>query len=367
MQDAWTRSYRVGESAFVVRSPSVWGSAEGEAQLSRRGVSVPTDHRKDWAEAWGSTGRVVEVWADGTPLCLATFVMEASRSRALPGHELWRVDRLGGYPDAAPMVAALQGMVDLAAGERRVLELSVGLSPSEPEVRPSLASRAASLGLSRSATPASYAYTSRIDVDREEDALLARMRPSCRRSLRAVAREPIEIRLVDDPRWAPTLGTLLEETMRRTGGSPSGRPWRRVIEYVKENPQSSRLVGMFDTSGGADRMIAFALGLRQGDHVEYRTAASTRSGVSVSVGHALAWDLILWAKDIGADWFDFGGLPRPVPRELEGIVRFKQSFGGCSVDFRQEWTLTPHPRLAAARRGLAACRDRIRRAWRRPR
>jgi lipid II:glycine glycyltransferase (peptidoglycan interpeptide bridge formation enzyme) len=110
-----------------------------------------------------------------------------------------------------------------------------------------------------------------------------------------------------------------------------------------------------------DRLVAFALGLRQGDHVEYRSAASTRD-VRGPVGYGLVWHLMEWGREVGASWFDFGGLPNPsaTPPELAGIVRFKESFGGEPLLFREEFVLETRPVLSSLRRRLSGVAAAVR-------
>jgi len=346
--------YRVGGRAFLVKR-AVPGEAKGESDLMARGIVVPADHRQRWAEAWGSDWWPLEVWSPKDGVCLCVLLVEVGRTRAIPGFRVWHVNRLGGFPDVEAVEVALGALADFAAKDRRVLNLSVGLSSGDDEYRGRLAAKAGSLGYSRSRGPRSYMRTLRIDLDAGEEALLADMRPSCRRGIRVVDKRPIEVRPIEDPAMGPRLAELLSETMTRTRGPRMDHTWAKVIEYARSFPESARILGMFGESEPADRPLAFALGLRQGDHVEYRTAASTRFGVRAPLGYALAWGLILWAKELGAEWFDFGGLPLPasMPPELEGIVRFKESFGGSAVPFREEWSIEARPFLSSVRRKLS--------------
>jgi hypothetical protein len=344
----------ISPNRFVIRVHEDTGQAPGEEQILRRGDVVPADHRTDWLAAWGGRGRVVEVWAHGTGLCAGTFVVLAGATRALPGFELLRVDRLGGYQDVGVLEAALGAVTDLARARRRAVEITVGLSTADDVIRARLGALATGLGYRPAPDPRQYQYTSKIDLSVDEEAILARMTGSCRRGIRAIGKNPLEVRSISDPALGPALHDLYTQSVAPTGGSPSRRPWAAIIEYARRNPDSVRLVGTFSSGIHARELQAFALGLRQGDHVEYRAAAMTRSGIRAPLGHALAWDLIRWAKEIGAAWFDFGGLPGPdVPTHLEGIVRFKEAFGGERILFREEWTLETRPLLGAARRAVS--------------
>lgn len=363
-----SRRYDIGDRSFTVRFHESTEEARGEADLSRNGIVVPADHRIEWSSAWGQGGRVVEVWSGDPSRCACVLVVDVAGSRALPGYELWRVDRLGGYADTAALEAAISAISEGARLHRRVVGVYLGIASRDPAALARLHARTRELGYARSREPRNYERTSSIELDGPAEDLLGRASGSCRRAIRAVDKNPIEARTILDPTLGPELGALLRETMRRTEG-PTGSPrsWSAVIEYARRRPESARVVGMFAREEKGERLVAFALGLRQGDHVEYRAAASTRVGVRAPVGYALAWDLIEWGKQTGARWFDFGGLPTgDVPEELRGIVRFKESFGGTEIPFREEWLLEPRPLLGSVRRGISTAARRFGRLVRRP-
>lgn len=352
--------YRPGDRDLLVRAPRA-NENRGEADLISRGVVVPVDHRADWAEAWGSSGRTLEVWSSSPDECLYSLVIDTGRSRLLPGHELWRVDRLVGIQDVDLLEAILAGLADLAAVHGRVLSVSTGISVLDTYRVARLRAGAERLGYRRRATSRGYGRTLKIDLQRDLDEVFAGLSASCRRSIRATSKNPIAAGPVLDPSLAEELDRLHMETMARTGGARQQLAWDRIIRYARKNPEAARLVGMYSTGVGSRDLLAFALGLRQGDHVEYRFAASTRTGPQAPLGYALAWDLIEWAKEIGATWFDFGGLPSGhVPDNVAGIVRFKESFGGESVAFREEWVLETRPLLESVRRGLSAAAKIVR-------
>lgn len=362
-----SRRYDIDGRSFAARFPEGSEEARGEADLSRNGIVVPADHRIEWSLAWGHGGRVVEVWSPDQARCACVMVIDVAASRALPGHELWRVDRLGGYAETAALEAAISAISEAAQLRPRVVGVYLGIASRDPEVLARLRARARELGYVRSREPRHYERTSCIDLGDPVEAILGRASGSCRRAIRAVEKNPIEVRTILDPTRGPELGALLRETMRRTEG-PTGAPrsWSDVIGYARRHPDSARVVGMFSSEGKGERLVAFALGLRQGDHVEYRAAASTRAGVRAPVGYALVWDLIEWGKQTGAQWFDFGGRPTgDVPEELRGIVRFKESFGGTEIPFREEWLLEPRPFLGSARRGISTAARRLGRLLRR--
>lgn len=361
LPDRFSRPCRAGGRDLLVRMPDLRQPAEGESDLLARGVVVPIDHRSDWARAVGSPHRVMEIWSEAPPRCECSVIVAVGQSRAMPRHESWRVERLGVAQEPEAVEAVLAGLLILSS-ERRVLSVSVGLSTADSAVRQQMASCAKALGYRRASRPQSYEWTSRIDLTGDLDDISAALHASCRRGIRATSRGPLEVGLIADPSLAGRLESLHEETMARTGGGRQAISWEGVIEYAAAYPDRARLVGTFSTEATERVLLAYALGLRQGDHVEYRMAGSTRFGPRAPLGYAPAWNLIEWAKKTGAQWFDFGGLPTGrVPDELAGIVRFKESFGGEPMRVREEWVLSSRPLLESVRRGLSRAAGLVRR------
>jgi lipid II:glycine glycyltransferase (peptidoglycan interpeptide bridge formation enzyme) len=71
--------------------------------------------------------------------------------------------------------------------------------------------------------------------------------------------------------------------------------------------------------------------------------------------YGLMWDLILWAKGLGASFFDLGGITRREadshdPRE--GISRFKRTFASRVEEVGVELVLEPNPAVAAISRTI---------------
>jgi len=122
-----------------------------------------------------------------------------------------------------------------------------------------------------------------------------------------------------------------------------------MIRFCRENPARARIVGLFgETSTTSNEMLGFALALAHGDHVEYAKAGTTRwARMGIPISYPLLWHLILWARDLGAAWFDLGGITAgptdESPGAHEGISDFKRFFGGEEIDVGGEWTLSLRP------------------------
>ena len=66
------------------------------------------------------------------------------------------------------------------------------------------------------------------------------------------------------------------------------------------------------------------------------------------LGYPLLWDLILWSKRQGANWFDLGGVTfgDKATDPLKGISDFKRYFSRTVEDLSEEWVMEVRPKRA---------------------
>ncbi len=333
--------------------------ARREQALVEHGVSLPLPHRTAWHRAGIGADSMLLIIRDGTERPTAALAIHCHPSRALPGHAIWRVERLMWRVSDNVRDAAFDAVVDLARSDARVLRLVIELFDRDVAARERNARALAARGFQRAQVPRTYAETIAIDLDRSVESLFASIHPTARRHVRAIGKHGLEIRTIDDPRSAPRLAALLAETMARTGGSPSAIDWRAVIRLSNTEPALSRLVGLFHREDSSDAaLLAFAWGCNQGEYVHYDAAASTRNtSIRAPLAYALAWDLICWGHRSGACWFDFGGITRGhfgADDPLGGISDFKRYFGQSVVAVAEDWVLEPSRIRGAVARALGA-------------
>src|SRR5207247_688938 len=139
----------------------------------------------------------------------------------------------------------------------------------------------------------------------------------------------------------------------RTGARYQGLwDWAGVIEQSQRVPDAARLVGLFRTAQeGPDALLGFAWGWWNGESVSYFAGASSRpQGLrGVGIAHPLFWDLIVWAKRIGATWFDLGGVTAGTAGSgdpVGGISDFKRLFSKQTINVAEDWVFEPRPVLA---------------------
>jgi lipid II:glycine glycyltransferase (peptidoglycan interpeptide bridge formation enzyme) len=94
-----------------------------------------------------------------------------------------------------------------------------------------------------------------------------------------------------------------------------------------------------------NQLISSGLYVKFGNKVWALYGGITYKHSHIQVGHALEWEGMKWAKEKGAQWFDFFGIPvfreseSKRNKEIYGIYRFKRTFGGEELDFIGEYDL----------------------------
>jgi hypothetical protein len=338
------RIHRSADAANGGRKTDAHASAPGALPHRLDWFETLADRHKWWLEVRNLQDRLV-----------AGFSVTVIPVRTLPGHRFLRLERLRFAPEPGAAEAAVIYLADFARQDWRTLGVTVEIFFADETERRLANAALAHAGFRPARDVRMYTHTLRIDLTPEPEKMLAGFHSTARRHIRAIAKRPVEIRLVEDALLAPRLSAILNETFDRTAGSATREPWGALIEYSRAHPDLARLVSLVRTDrAGSEALVSFALGLNRGDHVEYSTAGSTRPpDLKMPFGYALAWDLMEWARSVGARWFDFGGIApdQATDGTRRGIHEFKRAFGGNVVEVRQTWSLEVRPvRAAWARR-----------------
>lgn len=339
-----------------------------EDSIVEAGLFIPMMYRAAAARAGAADASTLLVVRTPAGRCLGGLAISRRSTPLAPGHYVARIERLGGSlaPDAvAPAIAAA---VEFVRRHPRILRLNAEMLSRDGLRREALGRALQQAGFMKAAEPNCYASTLAVDLTPETDAVFASFERSARRNIRATARHPVVVRVIDDIALADRIDGLVRAALARTGGVAPVRDWAAIIAFSLANPSLSRLVGFFRSDEtGPDALVAFAWGRSHGDHVEYADSGSVRPpDLRVALSYALVWDLMLWAKGIGASWFDLGGVTRgtldDATDRLGGISDFKRFFSSQVVDVGEEWVFTPRTARARAARAvhaiLARHRDR---------
>lgn len=338
-----------------------------EEQLDRDGIVLPFPQRAQWHRALGEPSTALIVAADEAGVPKAAAGISIGRSRALPLHSIYRVERLAATHDDILDENLLHGIAAAARLDPRCIRLHVGIFERNAEQRSRLGAFLLQSGFVKAGQPESYRRTPSLDLEPSEEDLFLKVAPSARRNVRAPAKRGFEILALHDPIYAGRIEELMRESFQRTGGSAVRLPWQLILESSDRSPNRSRVVGLFEPNNRTPSgLVAFAWGCVNGRYVTYEAGAATRrtSLGNLALAYAPLWDLILWAKRVGATWFDFGGVPaadRVADDPLGGIADFKRFFCEDIVEVRDEWMLEPRPFRASVARAVSAAVKRMRR------
>lgn len=319
-----------------------------QEDLFSRNVPVPLEHRASWLSEVSEMDHWFVVSRGGDEdAVVAGFPVERHATRSLPGHYRLRVHRFGYASEPDGLVAILEALAALARQDPRVLDVTVEIFSPDPEHR----GRIERIARARSYEPAAgqrrYRRTARLPLAASEDELLASFSSSCRRFIRDPEKKGYRVEKVEDDRWKARMVELWNETFSRTGTAPPARAWDRRLAFAREHPELYRIVGTFGpTYPAPDSLVSFSSAMNNGDHGVFSDGASTRKlDTTVALSYAPMWELIRWAKSLGCEWFDMGGISEGTYQDDDdprgGISDFKRRFTGDVVEVGGAWIFRP--------------------------
>jgi hypothetical protein len=336
---------------------------ECERLLDEAGAPLGLFHRACWARARsrGGTRYCLVALRSSRADCRAAFAVESRPTRALRGHRVLSLVRLGigeGGLDDESLALGLREVVRYARADKSVLRVTADSFSVESDWLLRTGDALRQNGFRQTAPQRSYARTLLLDLEPTEDELMAGLHRSARRNIRDAAKFPVTLEGAESESLAERLQELDDETRARTGGKPRAMDWASMIRMTTENPGLSRISLLRRTDrNGPDAVLAYAWCCKQGEIAQYSESGSTRADdLKVSTSYVLLWDLICWARRNGARHFDFGGITggaEDTADPLGGISDFKRRFTPFEFDVGQEWSFEPHPARAAAARVIS--------------
>jgi hypothetical protein len=338
---------------------------DAERALLARGIPVPLPHRAVWARFRPAAGFWFLLLRDPQGQVAGGFMLEVSRSRALPGHLLLLSERFGDSLPSEVAPPALRALAAMVRRDRRILRVDIEPFSPDAERRTLLGMALAGAGFKSAPLIRRYPQTLTGELLLSDEEHLAALSVNTRRHVRAVQKRPVTLGLIEDPALAPRMDALLSETLERTGGDHHAEDWKWRIALSQAAPQQSRLIGLFHVGAeGPERLLAFAWGCCHGEYAHYDAAGSTRrSEIKMSFAYALMWDLMCWARHNGARWFDFGGITeghQGSDDPIGGISDFKRHFSSTVQRVGEHWILEPNPLRSGLARGVTALANVIR-------
>ena len=322
---------------------------------------LPADLQPGVADLEHGAVRLRQIPVQGLP----SLPVRETRSRRLPGFRIWRLPRFGYQHTAQTATRYLTALADAAQRNRRLIRCRVQLLAEDPETLASLEQAARAAGFNPATSQESYSRSLLIDLRTDSaDALLQNLGATARRHIRAAGKNGFLLKPLTDPALAASLAAMERATRARTGGGYALQDWKHWLGAAASHPESVRIAALIDPDAADEGagILAVALGVSHGDHVEYRAAATVpRHAVRVPLGYGPAWELLRWGHATGHRWFDFGGITGD-DSPLAGISHFKRRFGGRECRVATEVLLEPQKWIAGLERGIGRLRDSLRRA-----
>ncbi len=264
--------------------------------------------------------------------------------RRVPGFgELWYAPKGPGVADEAALVEAL------AARSVMNSAFLVKVEPELEEARTDLREwRAAGLRKAASDVQMSRA-TIIVDLDRDDDALLASFKSKTRYNIRLAGRRGVEVTPVEmtDANIA-TMYSLMAATRERAGFFLRSEKYFRG--YWELQAASGQAQLFFASWQG--RVLAGVFATFLGTHGWYKDGGSTKEHSELMAPHLLQWEVMRWLRERGVRTYDLVAVPSASQLKdshpLFGLYRFKSGFSEQITEFVGTWDLPLRPRAYTA-------------------
>lgn len=273
-----------------------------------------------------------------------TVGLQVTRPRSAPWLRIVRVPRFGrGLGPQA--VSDILGRLVRLTEERPVLRVHVEVWSEDETEREMVATACQRWNFQRTA-PRNYTKTVWFDISAPEEELLLSFHRSVRRNVRIPGKKGMVVSPITDLAAIPRVREIFSSTFDRTGGTPPFLDWEVMIGANGRPGCHYHLVGLFqDEDADPSGLLAFAVAFLHGDVAEFAHAGSVRDPeIRVPLLYAPTWDLMLWARSRGAQFWDFGGIPSDTEGDqgpLAGISSYKRCFRPEVREVGEEWVLEP--------------------------
>jgi hypothetical protein len=298
-----------------------------------------------------------KVWVrqviSGSPL---GFSLSMSRSRRVPWARIARLEQVGDPYFAAHAARFAKLLKNAVRNVGAVMRVEVRVLHRESSVRQALITAMHSEGGVLSRTPSYYRHTHLLDVTCSAAEMFGRLPSVARRRIRQPINRGLLLR--ENAVRNDDVGRLLElmhsAFSRTSGGFDRARSERDILASIRE-PAHRPLFTLEDAErSDSNRIVSFALGADNGDHVTYTHGASERSAGlgGLPLGYAPIWAMAEWGIRRGVRWIDLGGISLAEGENvaLSGITSFKRQFGGVDAQVADEVTLVMRPSSVSVER-----------------
>ncbi|MFH1085228.1 MAG: peptidoglycan bridge formation glycyltransferase FemA/FemB family protein [Chloroflexota bacterium] len=255
----------------------------------------------------------------------------------------------GDPADLEPLWSAVHGV------SRRLLAIALKVEPEWRDEDTAAHARLRAAGMHPSTETIQPRRTITVDLEGDEETILARMKPKWRYNVRLAGRKGVMV-CEGGAEGLDTYYRLMESTGARDGFAIHN------LDYYR------RGLELFGAAGRARLFMAYAddvplaglIALRFGRTAVYMYGASSDERRELMPNHALQWRAMQWAKEGSCARYDLWGITDrdedPDTAPLSGVERFKAGFGGEVVRYVGAYDYVYHPLLYRGMQALWARR-----------
>lgn len=158
-----------------------------------------------------------------------------------------------------------------------------------------------------------------IDIDKEEDALLAAMHPKTRYNIKVAEKRGV---VVQESADFEAFWILLRKTVTRDNFSSHPKDYYQKL-------MSAELGARLYLAYHEEKPVAGAIILTRGEMAYYLHGGSDHAFRSAMAPYMLHWRIMLSLKNLGVKKYDMWGIDA---KKWPGVTRFKLGWGGRQVD-----------------------------------
>lgn len=182
-----------------------------------------------------------------------------------------------------------------------------------------------------------------LDLQPDEQTLLAHMKEKWRYNLRLAARKGVEVRVANSLEELRAWYALLETTGERDRfGIHALDYYYKVWKIFVPRSQARLFLAYAD-----EELLAGIFVARLAHEAIYLYGASSNVWRNLMPNYLLQWEAIRWARQVGARSYDFWGIPASdeADEAMVGVYRFKSGWGGCTHSFLGNFQYDYHPHM----------------------
>ncbi|GCE25684.1 hypothetical protein KDA_11680 [Dictyobacter alpinus] len=182
-----------------------------------------------------------------------------------------------------------------------------------------------------------------LDLEANEERLLAQMKEKWRYNVRLGLRKGVQIRVASSPADVEAWYALLQTTGERDQfGIHSLTYYQQAWKVFAPDDRLRLLLAEYDGQLLAGIVVVVLAG-----QAIYLYGASSNAQRQLMPNYVLQWEAIRWAKQRGARLYDFWGIPATDAEDeaMAGVYRFKRGWGGRVVHYAGGYEHTYRPLL----------------------